>query len=540
MATNITKVYLLDVPLENDYKNTLYFASKAAQQSYFQGAVVKAYDNFSYQRKDQIIRIPDIVDNIYHCNYVMYQNSNYSNKWFYAFITDMKYINDGTTEVHIETDCIQTWLFDYVVKSSFVEREHVDDDTIGLHTVPEQLETGDYVDQNPNNPGGTQEVAKLNFLTGDKYIVIGVSENGMNVASPQSVYNNVYSGLQFITFPSVQDFRGYIDTVQRNLSADNIYCAFMAPASLIMGDGFQWLTYQSFQYAFVSPSTDRKEMDIVQITKPTSLDGGYVPRNNKLLTYPYRYFALSNNAGAAAEYKYEYFSGANCDFVLEGAIGVGCSIQAIPYNYKKGNNEFNYTFKNYMEALDAGKLPTVGWTNDSYINWLTQNAINLPLSIASDTIKLVGGAAVAIGTGGAAMALGGGMAAGGLQGILGTVGEIYAHSTIPATAKGGANQGDLAYASKRAFTLYKKTIKREMAQIIDGFFDMFGYKVNMVKVPNKAHRARWWYTKTIDVNIDGAIPNNDMQTIKNAYNNGITFWRNASEIQNYSLSNGIV
>ena len=31
-----------------------------------------------------------------------------------------------------------------------------------------------------------------------------------------------------------------------------------------------------------------------------------------------------------------------------------------------------------------------------------------------------------------------------------------------------------------------------------------------------------------------------IQKIKNAYNNGITFWRNASEIQNYSLSNGIV
>jgi hypothetical protein len=69
---------------------------------------------------------------------------------------------------------------------------------------------------------------------------------------------------------------------------------------------------------------------------------------------------------------------------------------------------------------------------------------------------------------------------------------------------------------------------------------MFGYKVNRVKVPNKAHRSRFWYTKTIDVNIDGNIPNNDLQVIKNCYNNGITFWRNVAEIQNYSLSNDIV
>ena len=30
-------------------------------------------------------------------------------------------------------------------KESFIEREHVNDDTIGLHTIPENLETGDYI-----------------------------------------------------------------------------------------------------------------------------------------------------------------------------------------------------------------------------------------------------------------------------------------------------------------------------------------------------------------------------------------------------------
>jgi hypothetical protein len=69
---------------------------------------------------------------------------------------------------------------------------------------------------------------------------------------------------------------------------------------------------------------------------------------------------------------------------------------------------------------------------------------------------------------------------------------------------------------------------------------MYGYKVNIVKTPNKAHRSRYWYTKTIDVNIDGAIPNMDMQKIKDCYNRGITFWRNDKEIQDYSLSNTIV
>ena len=143
-APYITKVYLLDVPLENDYKNTLYFTSKANQQAYFQNNIVKSYTDFSYQRKDKLIRIPEIYDNLFNCNYVMYQNSNYSNKWFYAFITKMEYVNDGLTNVYIETDVMQTWAFDYDVKSSFVEREHVSDDTVGINTVPENVELGEY------------------------------------------------------------------------------------------------------------------------------------------------------------------------------------------------------------------------------------------------------------------------------------------------------------------------------------------------------------------------------------------------------------
>ena len=53
---NITKVYLLNVPLENDYMHTLYFDSLEAQQSYFQSRIVKSFTEFSYQRKDGFIR----------------------------------------------------------------------------------------------------------------------------------------------------------------------------------------------------------------------------------------------------------------------------------------------------------------------------------------------------------------------------------------------------------------------------------------------------------------------------------------------------
>ena len=43
------------------------------------------------------------------------------------------------TEITIETDVFQTWQFNINYKKMFVEREHVNDDTVGLHTVPENV-----------------------------------------------------------------------------------------------------------------------------------------------------------------------------------------------------------------------------------------------------------------------------------------------------------------------------------------------------------------------------------------------------------------
>ena len=545
MNNPITKVYLLDVPLENDYKNTLYFANASAQQTYFQSRIIGSYsyDNFTYQRKDQIIRIPEQYDKIYNCNYVMYQNANYSNKWFYAFVTELEYINDGRTDLHIETDVMQTWMFDYTVKSSFIEREHTSDDTVGANTIPESLETGEYINQQVS----ITEERGLNFLNltdNDTNVVLAVTELGLgDYAQRWDVgnYNSIFGGLIYLTFPTFQDCKQYIRETQHHLTSDNIVAAFMCPSELAeQGSDFEWETFTdgtiSFQFAYVEPNNFSVEISSVNITKPTVLDKNYTPRNKKLLTYPYVYFNITNNGGSATNYMYEYFTQINgnyrsdCPFSIRGAIGVGCSIKLLPIHYKYGKTGLNTSEENYIESLDACKLPTCSWTNDAFTNWLTGNAVNIPLNIIGSGANII--------ESGVKGDVGG--AFNGLTNIFSQVGQIYEHSLMPATAKGGVNQADFNFAQHISFTAYKMSIKEEFAKVIDDYFDMFGYKTNRVKVPNKNHRQRWWYTKTINVNINGDIPQNDMNKIKKCYDNGITFWRNASEIENYSLSNNII
>lgn len=140
-----TNIRLLKTPFEIDENNQLTFTNATAQETYFKSLPYIEEEECYYQRKDNIIRFPAHIDSILEYNYVMYQNDNYSNKWFYAFITNMEYLNDNTTLITIDTDCFQTWQFDIIYKRSFVEREHVNNDTVGLHTIPEGLETGEYI-----------------------------------------------------------------------------------------------------------------------------------------------------------------------------------------------------------------------------------------------------------------------------------------------------------------------------------------------------------------------------------------------------------
>ena len=125
-----TDIFILKSPLTLSNKHQITFANKQAQFEYFYSLPKLELDSSSYQRKNEVIRYPAHIDSIIQYNYCMYQNENYSDKWFYAFITGMRYINDGLTEISITLDVFQTWQFDLIYKQSFVEREmiNVNDD----------------------------------------------------------------------------------------------------------------------------------------------------------------------------------------------------------------------------------------------------------------------------------------------------------------------------------------------------------------------------------------------------------------------------
>lgn len=283
-----TDVYLIKSPLEEDNQNQLTFSSKTAQANYFSNLPHILLQGFTYQRKDNIIRVPRHIDDIRTYNYVMYKNNAYDDKFFYAFITKMEYINDNMTAVTIKTDVMQTWLFDIDFKSSFVEREHVNNDTIGLHTIDEPVGTGEYISNN---------FGVINTMGTSQNIVIGVSKllEGMTYWTTRQ-YTGVYSGLYLYTFHTEGGF-----TAQQNAShfiraydkagyGADIVEMYLVPSDYITD--VEWLhnvTYDdngtvTLYYGLIK-GTLASSFDNVTIPINTTIDG-YTPKNNKMFVAP--------------------------------------------------------------------------------------------------------------------------------------------------------------------------------------------------------------------------------------------------------------
>lgn len=135
---------------------------------------------------------------------------------------------------------------------------------------------------------------------------------------------------------------------------------------------------------------------------------------------------------------------------------------------------------------------------------------------------------------------GGSIIASNLNDIIRQMGQVNAQSLVPNSSRGNTNNGDIISADKtNTFYFYQKSIKPEYAAVIDNYFNMYGYKVNEIKVPNINTRQNWNYIKTIGANIIGSIPQDDLEEIKKLFNNGITFWHSPSAYLNYTLPNPI-
>ena len=132
MATPNTEVYLCqNTRLVPGSEDTYYFASEAARQSFFIGKSSAGLhlSALMYQRETRSMRVDLPLETCEHCDYMMFKNTGYSSKWYYAFIIKCIYINDEVTEIQFQIDPVQTWLPSLTLQNQFIERETTATDT---------------------------------------------------------------------------------------------------------------------------------------------------------------------------------------------------------------------------------------------------------------------------------------------------------------------------------------------------------------------------------------------------------------------------
>ena len=271
-----------------------------------------------------------------------------------------------------------------------------------------------------------------------------------------------------------------------------------------------------------------------------------VPKNNKLYTYPYNFYHVENNCGNALDLRYEMFTNLMPTFEAYGSFTQPVSVVIHPTNYKL--SQLRTDDVNFSESLSLNDYPICSWSNDTYRNWLSNNAIPIALNSIAPIIQTLSGI-TSVNTISAGNRIRNatpisndltGITNSSLYNfIIDSLTQNY-RASIKADVLRGSISNTNVNLAHRAHNFYgaRVRITAEYMKIIDDFFSMFGYAVKRVKNIETRNRENWTYVKTNGANLHGKCGNAYNKKMVSILDNGITFWKDSiSKVGNYNLPN---
>lgn len=536
--TPTSEIHLCSVPFSANYKNVISFSSTGNQTSYFLGLGGLTVTDYTYQRKDNIIRVGVNAESLWNVNYCCYKNENFGDKWFYAFVTKIEYINPNCTHLHIKTDVWQTWQFNYSFDMCRVLREHVEDDTVFRHTLP------DWTPENPVMAGNTWSQLTPLVATGATWDWTFSGTNSADInrnfylclvcsAAPEGTAEDLIpagfitgsiSGLAYVICQcTVDDMRETLAAYAIAGKLDGIQNMFLIPKPIADSCNKTPVFSGSAYPAYIDTSSlsiDTLNAESWLSAWTGNLDD-YTPQNNKCYCYPYNRLAVTNNDGSYKTYRYEQFTDpTNIHFRCYIDCCEGLTIGVCPVNYGGYGVQFydNITLNNFQTVSSIG---------NTYSNYKALHASSLAMQTIGNVAQIGVGAA----TGNA------GMAASGLTGIVNQAVQQTDMARQPDKQLGHTSSNLAAYAGYNNIYFRFEWYEREYIKQVDEYFTMYGYYVNEMKQPKIHTRPNWNYLQTQDCIINGNMPQDDLTELENMFNSGVTIWHSPGAFGNYSLQN---
>lgn len=340
-----TEIHILqNIPLDASYDNTVYYKDKETQATEFLKFEKYMLTDYSYQRANlETLRVELKYEDLYNCNYLMFKNNAFENKWFYAFITGVSYVSNEVSEIYYKIDVMQTWCYDYSFLRTFIERQHSEKDEMFRNSVPEGLELGaDY-----------RLIKGIQYYTSGApaWVILASTTVNVGISAYSGMIGGVYTGLNLYYLRTLSDLQKVV-TAFINNGQENAIVAF----------------YQAPYFDISKPLNQPYRVD-VDFEMQENLGNAYKPRNNKLYCYPYTYLECYSTLGISGEFKFDQFMNRGAKqvkFAIDSTIFPQAQMTATPYWYRGVSLD-------YESSVCYSLFPTCSFSGDAFKAWWAQN-----------------------------------------------------------------------------------------------------------------------------------------------------------------------
>ena len=529
MALLHSKIILCKgVKMDRNYTNVLnYSLNDMLTLVNSTGIYLDHREYYSFIRQSEIINADFSYSDAVIANYIAFQNPDYSNKWFFAWIDDIEYKGERNVNIKFTIDQWSTWFSDLTLNPVMVEREHVNDDTAFLHTIPEPVTCDDYDEFNDeayifhnwkphfhyfyDDPDATDQSQQVGYRLESLYMnpldVMWYDITDKGLKSLHNDFKALAGDKEAIV--GVTLFPGELTTPGVEVTMEGVGTNRYVPSSPT-----QSVTIKTFNYNLADRPGEGFSIN------------GYVPINNKMFTYPYCYIDVDdghNHVELRNEYFRQPFNGV--DFSIVGYdLTPQMEISFYPKNYHGRTNNPQY-------ALTISDLPQIPVPIDSYKAWLAQKSNSQILAMFGAGLTGAVSGGVSGGPIGALIGAGVGLTGGAISYVT----HLQAAKDASDSIKGNSSSSNNLFMNQIGFHVKQVGLKKDAAESIDNFFSRFGYMVNIVKVPNITGRTYWNYVKINGICGHGPIPERSRNTINDIMNTGVTIWHNHSYLGNYLI-----
>lgn len=405
-----TEVGLCNIPWNNDYRDVVRFDSRTALNTYIDDKIAEGVtlNELSYVKPNTPIRIPLPYNKVIGYNYLRASNpvqpieGDRFKRYFY-FITDVRYIAPNTTEIVIQLDVFQTFIYDVQFGNCYIERGHIGIANVNNFfnngrdylTVPEGLDIGNEyvinasntasVDLYAENPNRSHSTAETNYsilavstvnLTADPGTI---AEPKLTTAGGSSVHK-IPSGASIYGWETTAKFKSWLNKMSsKPWVTQGILSVTVVP---------NLNRYETGSGQIYWPADDNP-INIDQITETNVFKGisytvkrqfgavnepwrdaarEFIPERyqhlNKFFTFPYMVIEWTNYTGNNLVLKPEFYG---ADHIVTETISLVPPNVKIAYVPRYNNEDYNV-------ALWLNDLPKVPVVNNMAISYLSSNA----------------------------------------------------------------------------------------------------------------------------------------------------------------------